>query len=313
MSKFPEALKVPEEVLIARKARYANVVASSRRGMCVRGVIATVELAASLIFGSSALFMDALSTSLDIATSLALVLSFKLASRPPDSNHPFGHGRYEPLAGMQLGFFMVILGCGMLFYNSSELTHQDPHSHIHPVLWVIPLCGALLLECCYQFLNRTAKKENSPALAADAAHYRVDAVTSVVATLALLLGSFFPGLSQLYDHLGAALIAVVMIIVGFNAARQNVHQMLDRIPEKVYIDKVKQAAERTEGVLGTEKIRMLIYGPDAHVDIDIEVDPHLSVEVAHRISQKVRLEIQKEVPEVQDVIVHIEPYYPGDH
>lgn len=313
MSKFPEALQLPEEVLIARKKRYESVVSSSRRGMYVRAFIAIIELAASLLYGSSALFMDALSTSLDIVTSLALVLSFKLAARPPDANHPFGHGRYEPLAGAQLGFFLIVLGGGMLFYNGTEMTHNDLHGNIHPILWIVPLCGALLLECCYQILNRTARRENSPALGADAAHYRIDAITSLVATFALLLGVFFPAFSQLYDHMGAALIALVMIIVGFNAARQNLHQLLDRIPEKGYFEKVKVAAIRAKGVLATEKIRILLYGPDAHVDIDIEVDPHLSVEKAHEISQQVRLEIQKEVPEVQDVIVHIEPYYPGDH
>jgi divalent metal cation (Fe/Co/Zn/Cd) transporter len=76
---------------------------------------------------------------------------------------------------------------------------------------------------------------------------------------------------------------------------------------------VKEAALKVEGVLATEKVLIQSYGPDAHVDIDIEVAPNLSVEVAHKLTQKVRAEIQKAWPAVRDVIVHIEPYYPGDH
>lgn len=313
MSKFPEPLVLPQEILEARKSRYRNVVRSARRGMMIRSSIAFVEFAASFIFGSAALFMDALSTSLDIITSLALVFSFRLAARPPDSNHPFGHGRYEPLAGLQLGLFLVVLGGGMLFYMGSELSHELPAGGLHPTLWLIPAGAAIMLEICYRILSRTSKKENSPALGADAAHYRIDALTSLLAASALLLGAFFPSLNQWYDHLGAVLIAIVMIFVGLKAAKDNLYQLLDHIPENSYFDRVKNAAYRAEGVRATEKIRIQLYGPDAHVDIDVEVDPGLSVDKAHEISQRVRLEIQKELPEVQDVIVHIEPYYPGDH
>ena len=77
--------------------------------------------------------------------------------------------------------------------------------------------------------------------------------------------------------------------------------------------RVRNAAMTVTGVCDTEKIRIQQYGPDAHVDIDVEVDPTLSVEQAHTISQHVRTKIQIAYPNVQDVVVHIEPYYPDDH
>jgi cation diffusion facilitator family transporter len=160
---------------------------------------------------------------------------------------------------------------------------------------------------------QAAKKQNSPALAADAVHYRLDGITSLFATIALLVGAFVPEWSHKVDHFGALGISVVMVIVGLNSARNNMHQILDRVPDQEFFDRVKNAAQKAKGVLDTEKIRIQLYGPDAHVDIDVEVDPHLTVEVAHGISQKVRAEIQKEWPAVRDVTVHIEPYYPNDH
>lgn len=310
--KYPDPVLPPSEVEESRKNRYKALLRSSFQGIGARTFIVLFELGTSLLFGSAALFMDALSTSLDIVTSLALVVSFKFAARPPDTNHPFGHGRFEPLAGFQLGVFLAILGGVMFFYNSSEASTSQATS-IHPFLWIVPLISVFILEICYRNLMRTAKKQNSPALAADATHYRIDSITSMFAMIALVSGSIAPQFSQMFDHVGAALIALFMVGVGINAARSNMHQILDRIPSDGYFEKVKEAASRAAGVLGTEKIRIQQYGPDAYVGIDIEVDPELSVQVAHGISQKVRYEIQKELPEVRDVLVHVEPYYPNDH
>lgn len=313
MSRFPDPILPPDEVEELRKRRYRDLLNSSFKGIVVRSFIVVSELAAALIFGSASLFMDALSTGLDIVTSFALILSFKLASKPPDTNHPFGHGRFEPLAGFQLGVFLAFLGLGMFFYNTTLATHEHEGALFHPFLWILPFISILLLEICYRLLMRTAKKQDSPALAADAVHYRIDSITSCFAALALFIGSIAPGYSQILDHIGAALISIFMVITGFNAARLNLNQILDRIPTKDYFDRVRLAAKKAAGVLGTEKIRMQLFGPDAYVGIDIEVDPKASVEVAHEISQKVRFEIQRELPQVRDVIVHIEPFYPNDH
>jgi len=267
-----------------------------------------IETSAYFLFGSRALFMDALSTLLDITSSLILFLFIKLADRPPDRNHPLGHGRYEPLAGLQLGVFLSSVGFYMGFQNLTEISAHGEESALPPFLFVVPLLAIVLLELSYRMLMRNAKKESSSALVAEAAHFRVDAITSVLAMISLALGQVFPGEMLLLDKVGAILIAGVMIFLGLSAARQNMHQLLDTLPEEKFFEKVRKAAFRAKGVLGTHKIRIQQYGPDAHVDIDIEVDPGLTVESAHRISQEVRFEIQKDWPSVQDVIVHVEPH-----
>lgn len=170
-----------------------------------------------------------------------------------------------------------------------------------------------MLEIGYRHLKRTAKRQNSPALLADAVHYRIDSINSLFAMVALAFAAYFPAYSVMIDHLGAVLIAVLMIVIGANAAKNNIHQLLDRTPDETYFTLVREATMRVAGVLATEKLRIQVYGPDAHVSIDIEVDPHMSVEVAHEITQKVRHEIQIAWPCVRDVIVHVEPYYADDH
>lgn len=312
MKDYPKKLNLPANVLIQRAERKRELVASASWGICVRSLIIFFELIGVWLFSSSALFLDALASTVDVVSSLLLIFFIKLAERPPDREHPFGHGRYEPLVGLQLGLLLLVIGAGMFIQQALQFFEPQAIQVIDGRAWIFPVVAVVLLEICYQFVMRTAKKQNSPALAADAIHYRIDALTSLFAAIALVVAAFVPSWSQFIDHTGALLISCLMIFLGASAAKQNLNQLMDRIPENEFFDKVRTAAKRAVGVLGTEKLGIQLFGPDAHVDIDIEVDPTLTVEVAHKISQEVRLEIQKEWPAVRDVIVHIEPYYPND-
>ncbi len=310
---FPEKLPLPQDVFEQRAQRKKELIGSAFWGVFIRSCIIGFELLGVWLFGSAALLLDALASSVDVVSSLILIICIKLASRPPDDNHPFGHGRYEPLIGLQLGLFLFFVGGGMLIQQFFQTMEVQSELVIDGRAWIFPVVALVLLEVCYQIVMRAAKRQDSPALAADALHYRIDAITSLFAALALICAAFIPKWSHLIDHAGALLIAALMIALGAMAARKNMNQLMDHTPEPIFFERVKNAAKRTEGVLGTEKIGIQLYGPDAHVDIDVEVDPNLSVEVAHEISQRVRLEIQKDWPAVRDVIVHIEPYYPNDH
>lgn len=313
MAEFPKPISLPESVPLARKERKREVVRAAKWGIFIRLSIILMELIGFYWFASSSLLMDAIASSLDILTSFILIVCIKMASRPPDEDHPFGHGRYEPLAGLQLGMLLLLVGAGMIIQQTFQLFEVPEGTEMDPRAWTIPLLAMILLEICYQIMVRVAKKKNSPALAADAVHYRVDGLTSLFATIALLAAAFYPEWGITFDHFGAIVIALLMIALGINAARNNLSQLMDKAPHPDYFDRVRQAALKVQDVLDTEKIRIQIYGPDAHVDIDVEVDPRLPVETAHKISQEVRAEIQKEWPSVRDVTVHIEPYYPGDH
>jgi cation diffusion facilitator family transporter len=310
---FPERLRLPKQVAKDRAERESSLLRSASYGIAIRCSIIVFELWGVWLFGSAALLLDAVASLVDVASSLLLLLFIKLASRPPDGNHPFGHGRYEPLVGLQLGLLLIGVGVFSAVQQLFLASDSSSEAHIDPRACIFPIVAMLLLEVCYRILISTARRQNSPALAADAVHYRVDAITSLFAAIALLFAAFIPEWSLLIDHLGAVSIAIFMVFLGVYASRENVQQLLDQAPDKSFFERVSKSAKTVDGVRGTEKIRIQLYGPDAHVDIDVEVDPALTVEVAHEISQKVRLEIQKEWPAVRDVTVHLEPYYPNDH
>jgi cation diffusion facilitator family transporter len=313
MAKFPDPVELPDSVLRLRRERKKQVLRAAICGVVIRLFIVACEFAGVAVFGSAALLMDALSSLVDVISSSVLILFIKLAARPPDAEHPFGHGRYEPLAGLQLGLLLVVLGLGMTIQQTVQMTTAPERAVMDSRAWLIPFAAVILLELSYRIMIRVAKKQHSPALAADAIHFRIDALTSLLAAISLICSAYAPVWSSAIDHIGAILIAIFMVIMGVLAMRNNARQLMDRVPPLRYFEKVRRAAKHVAGVLETEKIRIQLYGPDAHVDIDVEVEPTLTVDKAHRISQKVRVAIQKEWPAVRDVIVHIEPYYPHDH
>lgn len=313
MNKFPRSIPLPWIVLQKRLERRRLMTLSARKSILLRGCTILAELIGCIYFNSFTLLFDALFNFVDVASSFSLIYCIRKADRPPDKEHPFGHGRLEPIAGLCLAFLLIMLGIAMIVGQIFSISKDSSSTLIPSYTWLIPFIAVVMLEICYQIMKKTAKSQNSPALMADAYHYRLDALSSSFATIALLFAASFPKYSGLFDHLGALIIAITMLTVGVLASRNNLRQLLDHVPEPIFFEKVRKAAMQVEGVLATEKLRIQVYGPDAQVAIDIEVSPELSVFQAHEITQKVRWQIQKAWPQVRDVIVHVEPYYQGDH
>lgn len=311
--KFPDPVNLPHDIEQARKERCLAITRSVKLGTGVRLFIICMEFTGVAWYGSAALLLDAFATCVDVLSSILLIVFIRMANEPPDEDHPFGHGRYEPLAGLCLGILLIVIGVTMIIRQSSHLYTEESYEMLASHLWLIPTFAVALLEMVYRYLKKIALQTKSPALFSEVAHFRVDIVTSLIALLALGLVSIYPQMGEVFDYAGAAIIAFFMIGLGASAAKENVGQLMDKKPDEKYFDRVKCAARRAEGVRDVEKIKIQLFGPDAHVSVDIEVDPDLSVFEAHKISQHVRAEIQKDWPVVRDVIVHIEPYFPNDH
>lgn len=313
---FPKKIRPSHHLFdIPRKQRTRALATASLRACFIRLTLIAIEMVGYYATGSQSLLLDALASSYDLVTSLALLSCLWIAQTPPDKKHPFGHGRLEPIAGMQMALFLVFFGAYLLYQEVSWFL-QPPVSQAHPIAaysGLFALLATILMELSYRHLIHQAKRHESRAMETEALHYRLDAANSLLATFVLFCAALFPSISHYLDHVGAAIIALMMGISGFKAAKRNLDQLLDARPDNVHFARIKKAAMQVEGVKDTEKIAIQQYGPDAHVDIDIEVLPDLRVDVAHEISQKVRVAIQECWPSVQNVTVHIEPYYPGDH
>ncbi|MCA9054372.1 MAG: cation transporter [Planctomycetaceae bacterium] len=312
-TEFPAPVENPDHVDAVRQARLSEMQRVAWSGTGVRIAVIAVEGIAVWWWEYAALMTDLVASVIDVASSIAIVFAIRSAARPPDENHPFGHGRIEPLAGLQMGVLLVVAGAALAIRYLFHLAHSEPAGAISPLGWGIPAAAAVALEIVARIVYRTAEREHSTALLAEASHYRIDALTSLIAAVGLGIAAAAPQYGHHVDLLSAVGLAAIMIVLGASAVRENVHQLLDHVPHDVRFEQVRAAALDVSGVLDVEKIRIQHAGPDAHVDIDIEVDPELSVAAAHVIAQHVRTAIQADWPFVREVVVHVEPYYPGDH
>jgi len=311
---FPDAVTPDVSVTAVRQARLADMIRVTTIGILVRSIIILAELAGVWLSGSAALFVDAIASLFDVLSSLILLAAIRYAAHPPNVEHPFGHGRAEPLAGFQLGLFLIIAGCWMAVQNLLATTQANPHPGLeNRWMWLIPACGTVMLAYVTDRIRKASLESRSTALKAEAIHFQVDMLTSLITTMTLATVALWQSQAWLVDHLGAGILAVLMVVLGVQATWENLHQLLDHIPRDEDFARVRSSALQVEGVIDVEKLRIQHAGPDVHVNIDIEVQPDITVAASHLIAQQVRAKIQTDWPFVRDVIVHVEPYYAGDH
>lgn len=310
---FPAPVTPDKSATAARRLRLADLTRVTVIGVLVRICIIVAEFAGVWWGGSAALFVDAIASLFDVLSSFILLAAIRFAARPPDAEHPFGHGRAEPLAGFQLGLFLCLAGFWMVIQNLFAITAAGPHVSPSSWIWGIPACATVMLAAVTCRIRRAGEASRSTALRAEASHFQIDMLTSLVTTITLITAALWREQSSLLDHLGAGLLAVLMIVLGARAAWENLDQLLDRAPEDEDFIRVRSSALQVAGVIDVEKMRIQHSGPDAHVNIDIEVQPEISVAESHLIAQHVRARIQTDWPFVRDVVVHVEPFYAGDH
>ncbi|SFI27167.1 cation diffusion facilitator family transporter [Planctomicrobium piriforme] len=310
---FPGAVTPDESFEKARRQRLVDLTRVTVIGIVVRLGVIAAEFLGVWVSDSAALLADAVSSLFDVVSSLVLLAAMHFAAKPPDDDHPFGHGRAEPLAGFQLGILLFGTGVWLAAKNLFAISQGQSHHIIPGWLWLIPACATVILTVITWRIWKAGKRTRSSALQAEAMHFQIDAVTSLLTAGTLLAAALLPEFSAILDHAGGGVLAIVMLVLGASAALENLHPLLDRIPQSEDFDRVKQSALLIEGVIDVEKLRIQHAGPDAHVNIDIEVDPQITVEASHAIAQKVRARIQTDWPLVREVVVHVEPFYAGDH
>jgi cation diffusion facilitator family transporter len=258
------------------------------------------------IFGNSyALIADAIESTADIFSSVMVWFGIHYSTRPADRNHPYGHGRAEPLITFVVVFFLVASAV-IIAYESVE-NIQTPHALPKPFTLFV-LSGIIITkELFYRFVRRKSAETNSSALKADAWHHRSDAITSLAAfigiSVALILG---PGYESA-DDWAALLASGVILYNAFLIFRPALGEIMD---EQVYEDlviKIRNFSQQVDGVLGTEKCHIRKSGMKFHVDLHAMVNGKISVMEGHDIAHRLKDHLLRELPELADVLIHIEP------
>jgi cation diffusion facilitator family transporter len=274
-------------------------------GVLLNALLAIVKAVAGVVGNSYALIADAIESSFDIFTSFITWFGLKTASKAPDADHPYGHGKAEPLAAIVVSLSLIAAAIliAMQSIENIRTPHQTPAAFTLVVLAIV----VFLKEALFRFVHKIGSEVESNAVKADAWHHRSDAITSATAfigiTIALIGGE---GYESADDY--AALIASCIIV--FNAYRifmPSFAEIMDTAPAGTLVEEVKEIALTVKGVKGIDKCFVRKMGFEYFVDIHVIVDGSLSVRTGHDIAHEVKNAILQAKPTVYDVLTHIEP------
>ena len=280
-----------------KKGRNAIIV-----GISGNAALAIFNFIIGTLSGSTALVAEAAHTFADILDSSIAFIGFKIGLKPPDTEHPYGYGRAESLTGLLSVIFLIFIAYEILLDVYRKLLLGGALTPPDLTAALMALVGIVVNYTMTTYMTRVGREINSPAISSDAKHQRVDVFTCM-AIFVGIIGSRFG--VPILDPLVALFIMGLVLKTAFELARDNINNIIGKVPSDHLLPDIKSVALLVEGVSGVHSIKINYFGPYASVDIHIEVEPDLSVIEAHKISTMVEKRIISQVEIVTIVNVHV--------
>jgi len=274
-------------------------------GMIVSGALALAKILCGSYGHSTAVVADGVESASDVLASGFVFLGLALAAKPPDDDHPYGHGRVETLTGLLIG---LGLGAGgALICYGSLLRVGMPREPL--AAWVVwPLIASVIAKSILATMKfRHSRKLKSDSLKADAWNDAMDTLSAIVALAAVELTLWRPIQFFDADRYGGFVVGLIVVSVGVRVAYDTAIQLMDTMPGPEMMAQIRAAAATVPGAIAVEKCFARKTGLRYHVDLHLEVDQDMTVRQSHEIAHEVRLKIMQDVDWVADVLVHVEP------
>ncbi|HMQ46336.1 MAG TPA: cation diffusion facilitator family transporter [Saprospiraceae bacterium] len=268
-------------------------------------ILALIKGFAGVWGNSYALVADAIESTTDIFSSLLVLFGLKYAKRPADGNHPYGHGKIEPLITFIVVAFLVT-SATIIAYESIQ-NIQTPHAL--PKTWTLFVLGGIILwkEIAYQIVIKKSQETHSSSLKADAWHHRSDAITSITAFIGISIALIFGQGYETADDWAALLASGFILYNSYLIFRPALGEIMDEHLYDNLIDEIREKSIHVPGVLGTEKCYIRKSGMKYHVDLHAIVDANLSVKEGHYIAHCLQDYLRSQIPNLGHVLIHIEP------
>jgi len=289
----------------AEKSRSKIIARASWIGIIGNGIMAVFKIGFGLWGNSLVLIGAGIDTVSDVVTSLVTLLTGRIIDRPPDEDHPFGHGRAETIATKLLSFIIFFAGAQLVLSTVQQLLSGQPRTVPSPLTMFVAL-GAIAGKIILALVKgRAGKKAQSSMLIADAKNMKMDVLISGAA----LLGIFFTIRLHMpiVDTLLGLAVGLWIMWVAYGIFMQTNVELMDGLDDREVYREVCRAALMVDGVENPHKMRIRQMNTRYVIDMDIEVDGRLTVADGHRIAMEVQNRIHSEVKNVYDVHVHVEP------
>ncbi|KAA9325053.1 cation transporter [Adhaeribacter soli] len=275
------------------------------------GILANMGLvlikgAAGILGNSYALIADAIESASDVLTSFIVWIGLKAASKEPDADHPYGHGKAEPLAAIVVA--VALVGAAILICIQSVEHILTPHKTPEPFTLIVLGIIIVIKEGLYRYSHRVGTEVESTAVKADAWHHRADAITSLTAFVGISIALIGGDGYETADDWAALIASGIIVLNAYHIFIPAFTEIMDAAPPSEFAEEVRKAAATVPNVIGTEKCLVRKMGFEYFVDLHVIVDGDLTVREGHDIAHQVKDAIIAAKPQVYNVMVHIEPY-----
>ncbi len=274
-------------------------------GLAINFVLAAAKITAGFLGNAYVLIADGIESALDIAGSVVIWGGLKLAARPPDTTHPYGHGKAEPIAAIIVSLGVLAAALGLFIQSVREIFL--PHHAPAPFTLIVIVIAIAVKEILYRYVIRVGRDVESTAIQTDAWHHRTDALTSIAALVGISLALLGGERWQSADDWAAIFACGLIGANGYRLLKPAVQEIMDSAPRGAIVDRVRGAARSVPGVIDVEKAFVRKMGLSFYVDLHIGVDGGISVRDGHHIAHAVKRAIQQSDARIADVLVHIEP------
>ncbi|NND91663.1 MAG: cation transporter [Granulosicoccus sp.] len=267
--------------------------------------LAVIKGTAGTLGHSYALIADAIESATDACASLLLLFGLRFALQPADDNHPYGHGRAEAL----LTFVIVVLLVTAAAVIAVESIDRIRTPHRSPEPWTLLVLAAVIAvkELAFRHVSHQGESTRSTTLKADAWHHRSDAITSLAAFIGISIALWMGDGWETADDWAALVAAAVIVLNAYLIFRPALGELMDEQFHEDLVQDIREIATRHSSVIDTEKCFVRKAGVAHHVDLHLIVDGALSVRRGHEIAHQVKTELMMTLPEVSDVLIHVEP------
>jgi len=264
------------------------------------------KLVVGILSGSIAIISEALHSGSDLVAALIAFWSVRRAAQPPDATHQYGHEKVENLSGV-IEALLIIAAAGVIIFEGVMKIIDGPElDHIWLGIGVMMISGVTNLIVSKRVLYPVARRTQSAALEADAAHLLTDVYTSFGVAFGLLLVKVTGW--PYFDPIAAIAVAVLIIHTGYQLVMQSTRVLLDETLPDAELEEIRRCVREHRGdiITGYHKLRARRAGSRRHVDLHVVVDPDLTVTEAHDIAEHIEDDIRACIPNT-DVLVHVEP------
>ena len=273
--------------------------------MGVNIFLSVLKLVAGIFAKSGAMISDAVHSASDVFSTVVVMIGVTLAGRKPDKEHPYGHERIECVASVLLAVVLAATGFGIGWKGIDDILHSRESIAVPGLAALIAAVASVAVkEAMFRYTARAAKQINSSALMADAWHHRSDALSSV-GSFAGILGARL-GLPVL-DPVAGVVICIFIEKAALDIFRDAVDKMIDKACPDETAEKMREFILATEGVIGIDEFRTRLFGSKVYVDVEIVMEPDITLIEAHNTAENVHDSIEREFPEVKHCMVHVNP------